>query len=154
MAVMAYDEHWGSSPRSGSTASLPWTLAGLRRTMEQIPAEKLLMGVPFYTREWAETKAKNGKISARAKTMAMVSVDARLAETGATLQWLGDKGQNYFQYVSDDKTYRIWVEDERSMALRMGLVRQYKAAGAAFWRKGFEKPEIWPVIDKALSGAP
>jgi spore germination protein YaaH len=154
VAVMAYDEHWGSSPRAGSTASLPWTSAGLRRTTELIPPAKLLMGVPFYTREWAEAKAKNGKVTVRAKTMAMASVDARLTETDAKLQWLGDKGQNYFQYVSDDKTYRVWVEDERSMALRMGLVRQFKIAGAAFWRKGFEKPEIWPVIEKTLSEKP
>jgi spore germination protein YaaH len=151
VAVMTYDEHWGTSPRAGSTASLPWTGAGLERTISQIPAEKLLMGVPFYTREWAESKAKNGRVSVKARTMAMASVDARLQETGAALQWLGDKGQNYFQYVSDDKkTYRIWVENERSMALRMELVKKFNVAGAAFWRKGFEKPEIWPVIEKTL----
>ncbi|MDR3075987.1 MAG: glycoside hydrolase [Synergistaceae bacterium] len=151
VAVMTYDEHWGSSPRSGSTASLPWVSAGLQKTIQQIPAEKLLMGVPFYTREWAETKSKNGRVSVKAKTMAMASVDARLDETGATLRWLGDKGQNYFQFVSEDKTYRIWVEDERSIALRLGLVKKFKVAGAAFWRKGFEKPEIWPVIKEALA---
>ncbi|MDR3164924.1 MAG: glycoside hydrolase [Synergistaceae bacterium] len=148
--VMAYDEHWGSSPRAGSTASLPWTQQGMTRTLNDVPAEKLLMGVPFYTREWAETKTGRGKVSVRARTMAMPSVDARLAETGAALQWQSDKGQNYFQYVSADKTYKIWVEDERSMALRMSVIKNFKLAGAAFWRKGFEKPEIWPVIERAL----
>ena len=148
--VMAYDEHWGTSPRAGSTASLPWTQQAVKRALNDVPAEKLLMGVPFYTREWAETKTGRGKVSVRARTMAMVSVDARLAETGAALQWQGDKGQNYFQYVSDDKTYKIWVEDERSMALRMSLVKTFKLAGVAFWRKGFEKPEVWPVIERAL----
>jgi spore germination protein YaaH len=82
----------------------------------------------------------------------MVSVDARLAETGAKMRWQDDKGQNYFQYVSDDKTYKIWVENERSIALRMSLVKKFKLAGAAFWRKGFEKPEIWPVVERELSG--
>ncbi|MDR1132544.1 MAG: glycoside hydrolase [Synergistaceae bacterium] len=150
--VMAYDEHWGSSPRAGSTASLPWTQQGVKRTLNDVPAEKLLMGAPFYTREWAETNTGKGKVSVRARTMAMVSVDARLAETGAALQWQGDKGQNYFQYVSDDKTYKIWVEDERSIALRMSVLNEFRLAGAAFWRKGFEKPEIWPVIERALAG--
>jgi spore germination protein YaaH len=149
---MTYDEHWSTSPRAGSTASLPWVDAAVKRTLTQIPPEKILMGVPFYTREWAETKNKNGRVSVKARTMAMVSADLRLAETGAALQWLGDKGQNYFQYVSEDKTYKIWVEDERSISLRMAMIDKYKLSGAAFWRKGFEKPEVWPVIQEALTG--
>ncbi|MCL2684678.1 MAG: glycosyl hydrolase family 18 protein, partial [Synergistaceae bacterium] len=151
VAVMTYDEHWSTSPRAGSTASLPWVDTGIQRTLTQVPPEKTLLGVPFYTREWAETKNKNGRVSVKARTMAMTSVDARLGETGAALQWLGDKGQNYFQFVSADQTYRIWVEDERSIGLRMVLVNKYKLAGAAFWRKGFEKPEIWPVIAEAMN---
>jgi spore germination protein YaaH len=150
IAVMTYDEHWSSSPRAGSTASLPWTEAGVQRTLAEVPADKLLMGAPFYTREWAETKNKKGKISVKARTMSMASADLRLEEAGASMQWLGDKGQNYFQYVSDDKTYKIWVEDGRSMALRMALVKKFGLAGAAFWRKGFEKPEIWTVIGQSL----
>jgi hypothetical protein len=149
--IMAYDEHWGTSPRAGSTASLPWTRQAVQRALNDVSAEKLLMGVPFYTREWAETKTGRNKVSVRARTMAMASVDARLAETGASLQWLGDKGQNYFQYVSDDKTYKIWVEDERSIGLRMTVIKNFNLAGAAFWRKGFENPEIWSVIEEALA---
>ena len=152
VAIMTYDEHWGSSPRAGSTASLPWVDAGIQRTLTQIPPEKTLLGIPFYTREWAETRNANGRVSVRARTMAMASVDARLEETGAAIQWLGDKGQHYFQFVSEDRTYRVWVEDERSIALRMMLVNRYKLAGAAIWRKGFEKPEVWQVIEAAMAG--
>jgi len=152
VAIMTYDEHWGTSPRAGSTASLPWVDTAIQRTLTQIPPEKILMGIPFYTREWAETRNNDGRVSVRARTMAMVSVDVRLEETGASLQWLGDVGQNYFQYASDGRTYRIWVENERSIALRMALINRYKLAGAAFWRKGFEKPEVWQVIQEAMSG--
>ncbi|MDR1650698.1 MAG: glycoside hydrolase [Synergistaceae bacterium] len=152
IAVMTYDEHWASSPKAGSTASLPWVQKAIDRTLSQVPGKKLLLGVPFYTREWAETKARGGKISVRAKTMAMASSDARLEETGASLKWLGDVGQNYFEYVSSDKkTYRVWVEDERSIALRLGLVKRFGLAGAAFWRKGFEKDEIWETVGSSLS---
>ncbi|MDR3280380.1 MAG: hypothetical protein LBT23_07695 [Synergistaceae bacterium] len=151
IAVMTYDEHWASAPSAGSTASLPWVNKAVEKSLPEVPPRKLLLGIPFYTREWAETKAKNGKISVRARTMAMASADARLEETRAPLQWLGDVGQNYFDYVSDDKkTYRIWVENERSMELRLALIKRFNLAGAAFWRKGFEKPEIWTVIGGAL----
>jgi spore germination protein YaaH len=152
IAVMTYDEHWASAPRAGSTASLPWVRKAVERSLSEIPPQKLLLGIPFYTREWAETKAKNGKISVRARTMAMASADARLAEMKVPLQWLGDIGQNYFDYVSSDKkTYRIWLENERSIELRLDLVKNMNLAGAAYWRKGFEKPEIWPVIERAFN---
>jgi spore germination protein YaaH len=149
VAVMTYDEHWGSSPRAGSVASIPWVRAGLERTLAEIPASKLLLGVPLYTREWEEQSAK-GKNRVRSKTMTMASVDQRMEETGAEAEWLPGTGQNYFQYTSGDKLYRIWVEDERSIALRLELVKRHNLAGAAFWRKGFEKPELWDQIEKSM----
>jgi Predicted glycosyl hydrolase len=149
VAVMTYDEHWSSAPRAGSTASLPWTEAALKRTLADVPPQKLLLGIPLYTREWEETRDKNGKVKVKSKAFSMASVDARLRETSADKRWLSDKGQHYFDYVSDDKTYRIWIEDTRSLALRMDLVEKNALAGAAFWRKGFEHREIWDEIEEA-----
>ncbi|MDR0648941.1 MAG: glycoside hydrolase [Synergistaceae bacterium] len=149
MAVMTYDEHWRSSPRAGSTASLPWVSAGLDRTLAQVPPHKLLLGVPFYTREWQETKGKNGKASLKSRALSMASVDSVIAETGAQKRWLADKGQNYVEYSKDGARFRIWVEDESSMALRLELAKKRGLAGAAFWRKGFETPEIWRTIEGA-----
>ncbi|MDL2263721.1 glycoside hydrolase [Synergistaceae bacterium OttesenSCG-928-I11] len=148
VAVMTYDEHWRTSPKAGSTASIPWVTAKLRDTLADIPAEKLLLGVPLYTREWEETKGKNGKVSVKSKTLAMVSADLALEASGAQKKWLPQAGQNYFEYVSADKTYKVWIEDEYSLTLRMELVQKNELAGAAFWRKGFEKPEIWDQVEK------
>lgn len=148
VAVMTYDEHWRTAPKAGSTASLPWVTAKLRDTLADIPAEKLLLGIPLYTREWEETKRKDGKISVKSKTLAMVSADLAMQASGAQKKWLAQAGQNYFEYVSADKTYKVWIEDADSIALRMELVRKNRLAGAAFWRKGFEKPEIWPQVER------
>jgi spore germination protein YaaH len=147
IAVMTYDEHWRTSPKSGSTASLPWVNAAVNNTLAEVHPDKLLMGVPFYTREWQETSAKNGKVSVKSIALSMASVDERIASTGAQKRWLEATGQNYLEYSSDGKKYRIWVEDESSIALRMALVKRYALAGAAFWKKGFEKPEIWRVVE-------
>jgi len=146
VAVMTYDEHWRSSPKAGSTASLPWVRRGLANTLAEVPADKLLLGIPFYTREWEESRGAGGKISVKSKAMAMASADERLRDTGASKVWLGSAGQHYFQYVSDDKTYKVWMEDESSLKLRMNLVRENNLAGAAFWRKGFERNEVWGAI--------
>jgi spore germination protein YaaH len=149
IAVMAYDEHWRSSPRAGSTASLPWVQAAIENTLAEVPPGKLLLGVPFYTREWEETKGKKGKVSVKSRAISMTSVDNKIASTGAQKQWLEKTGQNYFEYSEDGKRFRIWVEDGDSMSLRLGLVNKHGLAGAAFWRKGFETPDIWSVIEGA-----
>jgi spore germination protein YaaH len=152
VAVMTYDEHWRTSPKAGSTASLPWVRAALERTLAEVPASKLLLGIPLYTREWVETKDKKGKVKVSSKTMAMASVDVRQDETSSTPKWLPNAGQNYLQFTEDDGTHKIWIEDDRSIALRMGLVEGKGLAGAAFWRRGFEKPEIWEQVTELTRG--
>ena len=148
--LMAYDEHWRTSPKAGSTASIPWVRSGVERTLEQVPAHKLLLGIPFYTREWEETHRPGKKPSVRSKALSMISVDERIRTYNAPVRWLGDKGQHYTAYQKDGKLYRIWLENERSMELRAAMIKHYKLAGAASWRKGFEKPAIWNVLNSAL----
>jgi spore germination protein YaaH len=150
IAVMTYDEHWRTSPKAGSTASLPWVENALAKTLADVPAEKLLMGIPLYTREWEESKDKNGKTSVKSLALSMASVDERMETSGADKKWLDTVGQYYFQYISGDRTYRIWVEDENSMSLRLSLAKKHSLAGAAFWRKGFEKPEIWDAVKASM----
>ena len=50
--------------------------------------------------------------------------------------------------MENGKRYRIWMEDGRSISLRMRLVNRHNLAGAAFWRKGFEKPHIWELVER------
>ena len=50
LILMAYDEHYSASPTAGSVSSLPWVERGLRRVLQEVPAEKLILGAPFYTR--------------------------------------------------------------------------------------------------------
>ena len=42
--VMAYDEHWGSSPVSGSVASLNWVEENLQKLLTEVDSEKIILG--------------------------------------------------------------------------------------------------------------
>lgn len=148
VALMAYDEHWRTSPKAGSTASLPWVESALLKTLHEVPAKKLLLGIPLYTREWVEGGNQGGKITVKSKTMSMISADLRMAEKGASKRWLPKTGQHYYEYMEGGKRYRVWMEDGRSISLRMRLVNRHNLAGAAFWRKGFEKPHIWELVER------
>ena len=153
LMVMTYDETWSKSRISGSVASLGWVEKGLRNTLLDVPSEKVLMGLPFYTREWEETVDASGHVSAKSRTMSMAAVDKTIQENHLEPLWLEDKGQHYVEYTRDDKRFRIWIEDERSIRLKTGLVAQFKLAGVASWRKGFENKGIWQVIHATLNEA-
>ena len=140
--LMAYDEHWRTSPVSGSVASIHWVENGVLATLQQqVPPEKLVLGIPLYMRLWTEYQ---GKVSAR--TLTMPAAQALIKEKGLMPQWQEDQGQYYFEYSEAGQRYRVWQEDERSLASKVALVKKYNLAGIASWRKGFESPGVWPVL--------
>lgn len=55
--IMAYDQHWSTS-KPGPVASLTWCKNIVNFARQTIPADKLIMGIPLYGREWQEKKVK------------------------------------------------------------------------------------------------
>lgn len=155
MAVMTYDEHWAASPKAGSVASLPWVEAGLQGVLEEVPNEKLLLGVPFYTRLWTEAKQADGTVKVSSKALSMPRAQEWIAERKLTPVLDKASGQQYVEYrdPKDGNVYKMWLEDVSSMAKRLELVKKYDLAGVASWRRGFEVPEIWPTIEEGLKNA-
>ncbi len=149
MMVMTYDEHWASCPTSGSVASLPWTENNIKKMLKLVPKEKLLLGIPLYTREWIETKT-NGKVRTKSQTRWMKDIEDIIRDKNVTPTWLPEIGQDYLEYQEDGKTHRIWVENEKSIKERLSLVHKYDLAGVASWRKGFETEDVWPIYYDSL----
>lgn len=151
MMVMTYDEHWGSSPKAGSVASLPWVEQGIVRIMEEdsVPPSKLLLGVPFYTRIWTE-ELKDGKTKVSSRAVSMEKINEILTDKNLTPVFDEATGQNYVEYTEDGKTMKIWIEDEVSMRSRIELINKYDLGGVASWSRGFETPNIWKVIQDTM----
>ncbi|WP_309120987.1 glycosyl hydrolase family 18 protein [Paenibacillus sp.] len=151
MMVMAYDEHWASSPVAGSVASLPWVENGMRVIIEEhgVPAEKLLLGVPFYTRIWTE-ETVDGKKKVSSKAVGMKAVADLINEKGLQPELDEKTGQRYVQYEEDGAVKKIWIEDEISMKARAELARELGLAGVAAWSRNFANDTIWSTIDETL----
>ncbi|WP_366923954.1 glycosyl hydrolase family 18 protein [Metallumcola ferriviriculae] len=148
--LMTYDEHWASSPKAGSVASLPWVEDGVRGLLEDVPQEKLVLGVPFYTRLWIEKEAEDGSLTVKSQALSMNAAERLLEEKGAEVTHDNAAGQHYASWQQGDIVYEIWLENEESMRQRASLVKKYGLAGIASWRRGFEKSSIWQVIDEEL----
>lgn len=155
MIVMTYDEHWAASPIAGSVASLPWTEKGIVDIMREddVPASKLVLGVPFYARIWTEENV-DGKVNVSSRAWYMNTVQDYIIEHGLEPVYLEDVGQNYVEHKMDNKTFKIWIEDAVSMKSRIEIVNRYDLAGVASWRRGFETPDIWNVIKDTLEQRP
>ncbi len=149
LMVMAYDEHWSTSTESGSVASINWVTEGLENTIKTTPKEKIILGVPYYTRLWKE-KLENGEVTVKSEAYGMQAGANILNDHKVNVVWDEATGQYYGSYEKDDTTYKMWLEDERSIALKASLVEKYDIAGVSGWKRGLEKEVVWDTLYQVL----
>ncbi len=149
IVFMAYDQNGISSPVEGTTAGYNWVKANVEKFLGQegVSPEKIILGVPFYTRVWGENSS--GEIVGK-DAINMKSIDSIVPEN-ATKIWDEDLKQYYIEFVEDGITHKIWSEDEESIKWKLSLIEEYNLAGASFWAKDREPETIWPVISEALN---
>ena len=99
--------------------------------------------------EISEEDALRG-YSISSEAVSMSEVDSRVAANGVNLEWLEDCGQYYAEYQYDGKTYKIWVEDQKSIGEKLNVMKENHLAGASFWKLGYEKNTIWDTIAEAM----
>lgn len=146
LVLMAYDEHYQKSPYASSVASLPWVERGLVQVLNEVPADKLILGVPFYTQLFQIDENGNSQQILNSWSYSMIQA-AEIVETyQASIYFDERSGQNVAEYRREGLTYRMWLEDSQSMQKRLELVARYNLAGVAAWRRGLEKPEIWDIF--------
>ncbi len=151
--LMAYDQHWSSCWVAGSVADMKWTRDAVVKTLQEVPAEKLLLGIPFYMRRWICTRLAGGKEKVKGYTLTMEQSDELIRKHKLTPIWLADKKQDYYEFKENGQTIKVWVENRKSLAARADLIKEYNLAGAACWRKGQEQPYAWKTLHESLHGS-
>ncbi|MBR5597940.1 MAG: chitinase [Lachnospiraceae bacterium] len=144
--IMGYDEHWGSGGIAGSVASIGFVEDGILQTLEQVPANKVINAVPFYTRVW---KTKDGKVTSEA--LNMETAWNFIKNNGVAMSWSDAAGQNYGEIQKGNTFYQIWMEDKDSIEAKLAVMRKYNIGGVAAWKLGYETPDIWDEIAKYLN---
>lgn len=143
--IMGYDEHYVGS-EAGSVASLPWVEQGIQDTLDEVPAERVINAIPFYTRLWRTT---GGNVTSEA--IGMDQAQQTIADNNVETYWDKTTSQNYGKYDIDNSIYQIWLEDAQSVAEKVKLVSKYDLAGVSAWKLGFENNGIWQVISDNLN---
>ena len=140
--LMAYDQYYSGSKTPGPVAGFEWTENSIKLTLNEVPKDKLVLGMPYYIRVW---DTKNGKVvSSKAVSMA----DAlKLAEENLAKSEYDKKfGLTKYSWESDDKTIVFWMENAQSIRERVIMAKKYSLAGIASWRRGFETLDVWDAI--------
>lgn len=146
LVVMAYDEHGQGSREAGSVSSLPWVEQGIRKILAEVPPDKVLLGIPFYTRLWTEEITPDGQKKVTSKALSMDKASQWIKEQQAEIRIDQEAGQHYVEHKEGKITRRMWLEDSFSLEKRVELQKKYRLAGLAAWRRGFENDQTWDFI--------
>lgn len=147
MIVMAYDEHFAGSEEAGSVSSLPFVQQAVEEMTRVMPADRVICGIPFYTRVWTE---KFGQSAITSEVLGMDGAKNYAKENQMTETWDASLGQNVATVETSDARYTIWMEDEQSMEEKLKVIQSADLAGVAEWKLGFERADIWSLISEYI----
>ena len=143
--IMAYDEHYAGSDQAGSVSSISWVRAAVEETLKEVPKEKIIIAIPFYTRLWEVDI--DDRVTSTA--MGMYEAEQYVKEHSMKTEW-GDEVKQNIATLDGPMKYFIWLEDAKSIEEKMKVIKEGEVAGVAEWKLGFEDPEVWEVIDRYI----
>ena len=145
IVFMAYDQYGRGSNKAGPTAACYWVERNINKflSQEEVKPNKIILGIPLYSVLWKE---KDGEVSGTAIPQKNISIP-----NGVETTWLEDSKQNYMEYTQGGYTCKMWIEDTEATSQKLDFIKQYNLAGAAFWQKGFEDPNVWNLVEEKLA---
>jgi spore germination protein YaaH len=147
LVFMAYDQYSGSSTSAGTTAGADWVETNIKKFIgqEAVAKEKIILGMPLYTRLWKTDST--GKVTS--SIINMNKIDSIIPD-GVTRTWDDATKQYYAEWEKNGYKYQMWIEDASSIEEKLNLINTYELAGGAFWEKDRETDDIWTLAAEKL----
>lgn len=161
--IMAYDEHYSGSDDIGSVSSIGFVKNGVADTLKEVPPEQTIVALPFYSRIWEMTPKDGSGDDVESASEEYVPYTFTCTEegmqttedictaNGAEMVWSEDDGQYVAEYASEDKTFKVWIENETSLEEKLKVYKEHGLAGVAYWKLGLERPSAWDTIIKYVN---
>jgi chitinase len=143
--IMAYDFHVGGSDTVGHHSNL-YSTKNSKRSGHQgitdyiaagVPAEKLVLGVPFYGRSWIMRDSTNRGIEAMADSAVRAGggytyiKDSLVGKNGFKRYW--DKEAQAPYLFNHSNNQLVVYDDEEAIKIKCEYVKKNKMAGMMFW---------------------
>ena len=154
--VMGYDYYWSGSANAGPVAPLQGGNYNVRRTMqwylgEGVPADRLLLGVPYYGLDWpvqddSQNSGTTGRATSRTYSAAqgLLTVHERQWSDSFLNPWISYETANWRQ---------CWYDDSVSLALKYDYILELGIAGTGMWALGYDRgyDELWNLLQTKFS---
>jgi len=165
--IMAYDYYWNGSSTAGPVAGL-WPLTSsypfaadhtLAYYLGQgIKSSKLLLGVPYYGRDWpvvSDIIPAQSSGSGSAYTYKNIRSNSSGYFTTQNLRWDTRSYNPYYAYNSNS-WHQCFFDDNRSLAGKYALVNKRNAGGIGIWALGYDNGynELWMLIKESFTARP
>ena len=128
--VMTYEWGYSYGPPM-AVAPLTKVRQVVEYALTQIPAEKLLMGIPNYGYNWTLPYEKG---VTKAETIGNVGAVRLAVEYGAPIQYDQEAQSPYFIYRNQGREQEVWFEDVRSISSKFALIEEFGLLGAGYWQ--------------------
>lgn len=140
--IMGYDEHWHGSGTPGSVASIDYVSNGITKTLEKVPAQKVVNALPFYTIVWTTEGA-----NVTDEYLTINKTASYLSSLGLQPVWDEKTCQNYLEWTEGEKTRQVWLEDAESIRVKLNVMSTNNIGGVAVWRLGYGNEAVWSLIN-------
>jgi spore germination protein len=139
--LMGYDRHWNTSP-PGPIAPVSWIRAVLRYAKTRIPAQKIILGIPFYGYDWI---GDHGTPVTWAQAIQLARAHH------ATIRYDGTNQAPWFTYTdASGHRHTVWFENAESTAAKLGLAQTAGIGGVYLWMYGNAEPSTWSALHHVL----
>lgn len=154
IAVMTYDEHTSANEEFGPVASISFVEQGVVDSLEEVSPNKLLMGIPFYTRIWKAEYTDDGANNSLSN-FGMTSAVEFFESNNAVIRWDDETGYYYSEFTTTENEnevyYEAWLETIETVEEKLEIFNKYDLAGVALWKRGLEDEAVWPIINEMVN---
>jgi spore germination protein YaaH len=147
VSYMTYDQHTRRTT-PGPVAGFVWVENCLKYILQQVPREKVSLGVALYTDYWYQSFQNPQQISAIGRSLNYPDAVGIMEANGGTMQW-HERDKVHFTMFERDTLYEyMFFENAKSFQARLDLAKKYNLRGISAWRLGQEDPDIFKALGK------
>ena len=144
--VMAYNENGEESAQPGPIASMSWYRKVVQRAVENVPPEKLVIGLANYALDWTDGESWADPMTYQAALIAANTYRSKEAPE-QIIDFDPVDLNPTFWYVDDaGKQHEVWMLDAVTAANQWLVAQNYGVRGVGVWVLGSTDPSIWKFL--------
>jgi spore germination protein YaaH len=135
--LMAYDYHWTTSS-PGPVAPIGWVNQVLSYATREIPAKKIVLGVPMYGYDWSAGKGT---------PVSWLQVFGLLKTYHVPIYWDPASQSPWLRYVDGGgHLHVLWFENAYSASVKFDAAHRHGIGGVYLWMFGDEDALTWKTL--------